>query len=273
MLPDYELVLSWRLSTGSLLSMFVRARRVRGRGMESRSSFVVGVAGKVGSRRGGTGAHMRLEKQAVVTGAIVAMSALAASASVYRSFGAARRPASPVGEERSWQSYAVRGAAWGPSDAPVVAVEFSDFQCPFCRRYASYMDSLESMGYRVRRVYRHMLSPAHPHALGSAIAFECAAKQSRAPEMYRALHARPESLGTAAWWWFAREAGVKDSVMFADCVSDTAVRREISMDSVAGAKLKIRGTPVVLLNRVRLNGLPSFDSLKLQVDRAISSSR
>jgi protein-disulfide isomerase len=215
-----------------------------------------------------------LNRHAAATGLMLLLATVAASASIYRAAAGSRgRPRSPVQVERAWRDYAVRGHSWGPSDADLVATEFSDFQCPFCRRYAAYVDSLLSLGYRVRQVYRHTLSAAHPHALGAALAFECAGQQGRAREMYEVLHAGTDSLGKADWWMFAARAGVSDSSRFAACSRDPETRRLIVVDSLASDRLGVRGTPVVLLNHVRLNGLPSFDSLRIHADRALSQSR
>jgi protein-disulfide isomerase len=80
-------------------------------------------------------------------------------------------------------------AASGPPDAPVTLVEFSDFECPFCRDAATVLRGLkERHGDRVRFVFKHFpldascnrhFATAHPLACQAALVAACAGKQGR----------------------------------------------------------------------------------------------
>ncbi len=80
----------------------------------------------------------------------------------------------------------------GNADAPVTIMEYSDFQCPFCRSFfdntltqirKTYVDT-----GRVKLVYRHLpLQDLHPMAQISAEASECAAAQNKFWEMHDAI--------------------------------------------------------------------------------------
>jgi hypothetical protein len=66
----------------------------------------------------------------------------------------------------------------GSADAPITIVEFSDFQCPFCKRVEPALKEIrEKYGDKVRLVYMDYPLPMHNHALDAAKAGRCAAEQ------------------------------------------------------------------------------------------------
>lgn len=80
-----------------------------------------------------------------------------------------------------------RAPARGNDSANVTIVEFSDFECPYCRRGFSTMNELlDKHGEEVRLVYMHYPLPFHPWARSSALASTCAAQQ--ADEAFWVLH-------------------------------------------------------------------------------------
>src|SRR5579862_3148561 len=87
----------------------------------------------------------------------------------------------------------------GPEHAPVVLVEYGDFECPLCKQAAPTVRMLlERFAGRVRLVFRHFpLEEAHPHALAAAEAAECAGGQGKFWEMHDLLFAHQEHLKLA----------------------------------------------------------------------------
>lgn len=183
------------------------------------------------------------------------------------------RTFAPVRVEKDWQEYALSGHSLGPSDATVTIVEFSDFQCPFCRRFATFHDSLTKLGVRVKVVYRHFPLPAHQFAIAAARASECGAAQGRFDAMHAALFAHQESIGVAPWSTFARAAAVRDSAAFHFCMMSTDPVAALAVDTAAAKRLQVRGTPTLLIHDLRVDGLPIFDSLLVYVQRAEESVR
>jgi protein-disulfide isomerase len=165
-----------------------------------------------------------------------------------------------------WESYAIDGNRMGPASAQVVLVEFSDFQCPWCARYARTLAELrEKYPNQFAVVYRHWpISGIHPYADTAAVASECAADQGRFGEMHDVLFAGRDSIGKLPWRDFARRAAVADLAVFEECLLAGRVRTRIRRDSAAGAKLEIRGTPTSIINGVRVSGslpMSTLDSL------------
>ncbi len=179
---------------------------------------------------------------------------------------------SPVRVEEDWAEYATSGHSLGPPGAPVTIVEFSDFQCSFCRGFAFFHDSLTSLGFPVRVIYRHYPLPIHRHAVAAVRASECAEVQGHFKSMHAALFARQDSIGVAPWWRYARTAGVRDSASFQACMESNGPIAALARDTIAGKRLNVRGTPTLLIQELRVDGLPTFDSLLVYIQRAASKS-
>jgi protein-disulfide isomerase len=184
----------------------------------------------------------------------------------------ANTPRALVETEKDWAEYALGGHSLGPLDAPVTIVEFSDFQCPFCRGFANFHDSLTKLGYPVRVVYRHSPGPGHQFAIAAARASVCAEAQGRFEQMHDALFAGQPSIGDSTWSSFARTAGVPDSAAFHACIESEAPVQALADDTLAGTRLNVRGTPTLLIHDLRVNGLPDFDSLLAYVRRAAAQT-
>ncbi|MEA3244784.1 MAG: thioredoxin domain-containing protein [Gemmatimonadota bacterium] len=182
----------------------------------------------------------------------------------------AGRPASYVPIVQSdWGKYARAGHVIGDAGAQATIVEFADFECPYCRVFASYTDSLRSLGVRFRVVYRHYPLSMHRFAIPAARASECAAEQGRFATMHSHLFQFADSLGLVSWWWYAKRAGVEDSARFAKCVSASAPIPALGRDTADARVLRIRGTPLLLVGSQRLDGVPSFDSLRAYISRSV----
>lgn len=196
------------------------------------------------------------------------------AATIRREFFPQRPKIPSVGAtvQKDWRTYATVGHELGRPTAAVTVVEFADFQCPVCRRFVRYVDSLRSLGIEVRVLYRHFPLPSHRFALAAVRASECAAEQGEFEAMHSTLFAHQDSLGVASWWWFAKVAGLQDSARFTSCTNDQSPMLNLHRDTTAGNQLGVRGTPTLLIGGLRTNGLPPFDSLRAYVVRASSAT-
>lgn len=185
--------------------------------------------------------------------------------------GAQPAASAPFLHVSDWKSYAKAGNRFGETTAAVTVVEFSDFQCPFCRQSAQNIGRLiDSLPGAVNYVFRqYPLTAIHPHAMSAAIASECAATLGRFRSYHDLLFANQDSIGSRTWTSFAKEAGIADTTAFQNCMTDTsAVMPRIRADMLAGSKLGVRGTPALLIQDRLFSGLPSDAELTQAISRA-----
>lgn len=148
-----------------------------------------------------------------------------------------------------WKSMLERGRLLGRSDALVHIVEFGDFECPFCARFQGSFSALrEQYKDDVALTYIHYPLDNHRFALPAAHASECAARQGRFDVFAEMLFQRQDSLGTLPWVELARRSGVAEIESFSRCLEDTTALRLVNAGRLLAEKLKLRGTPTILVN-------------------------
>ena len=161
--------------------------------------------------------------------------------------------------------------ALGPAGAPVTVVEFTDYLCPFCRRYATETlpPILEAYGERVRYVVRNFpVQPVNPMALPAAEAVECAHLQGRFWEYRDAVFREASPLDAARLLALAGSTGL-DSVAFASCVSSRATRTAVERDLLDAWSYGVSGTPTFFVNGRRFLGLRSREQLERYIRLAL----
>lgn len=143
----------------------------------------------------------------------------------------------------------------GNAQARIGIVEYSDYQCPYCRGFNSqvlpqlkkeYVDS----GI-VQFIHKDLpLRSIHPQALPAALAAGCAGAQQRFWPMHEALYAHSGQLSTALYPKLGREIGLDES-KFTACLGD-ASREQVIMRDVAEARgLGITGTPSFVIGSIQ----------------------
>jgi protein-disulfide isomerase len=180
----------------------------------------------------------------------------------------------------------IQGApALGSAAAKVVVVEFSDFQCPYCGKFAR--ETFETIQERyitpgtVRYVFRHFpLDEAHPKAFRAAEAAECANQQGKFWEMHARLFANQQSLDPPDLLTHASALGL-DATAFQKCLGGAA-KGKVKRDFNDGVKAGVGGTPTFLIGtadkdgKVRvvktLSGTQTTESFVAAVDEVLAGS-
>jgi protein-disulfide isomerase len=139
----------------------------------------------------------------------------------------------------------------GPADAKLTIIEFMDFECPYCARWAARVDSLlAEYPKQVQVVVHHFpLTNRHEYAIQAAVAAECAHQQGRYPVFQRTILTEQTLIGKKPWTAFAAASGVPDANRFEDCVAlppDSFPRIAYGME--LGKRVGVRGTPTVWVN-------------------------
>ncbi len=153
-------------------------------------------------------------------------------------------PAAPV-------KVSLKGAyILGKADAPVTMVEFTDYECPFCRQFhnASF-DELKRKYVdtgKMRYVSRDYPLPFHPRALPAAKVARCAGEQGRFWEMRHALITN--ALDTETMVNLAK--GLKlDQKALQACIADQRVDKALQDDIADADAMGVSGTPTFVLGR------------------------
>jgi len=164
---------------------------------------------------------------------------------------------------------------FGPEDAPVQIVEFSDFQCPYCARF--YQQTLTDLkaqyGDKVRFVYRDFpLSSIHPDAEKAAEAAECANEQGKFWDLHDAMFGNQTvtGVGLDAVTNMAGDIGL-DMDKFNECVSSGKYADEVAKDLQDGSSYGVSGTPTFFINGVRLVGAQPLAAFTAVIDEELKN--
>ncbi|MGB7292085.1 MAG: thioredoxin domain-containing protein [Thermodesulfobacteriota bacterium] len=171
----------------------------------------------------------------------------------------------------------------GDPKAPVTIVEFSDFQCPFCKRfYDQVLPSLEKEYIttgKVRLVFRDYPLEFHKNALPAAIAANCAGEQGKYWEVHDFLFENPNKLDTASILSSTVELNLNHE-KFEQCVNDKTKETEINKDFQEGQLYGVRGTPSFFIGKtednenemtgVYIRGAQPFQVFKTEIDKFLA---
>jgi protein-disulfide isomerase len=139
----------------------------------------------------------------------------------------------------------------GRARAPVTIVEFSDFQCPYCKRAADLLTDVQARyGDDVRVVFRNFPLPYHTNASLAAQAALAAHAQGKFWQMHDQLFAHQNALDRAAIDGFARELGL-DMTRFAAALDGGKLTSSVNADVAAGQPF-VDGTPTLFVNGHKL---------------------
>ena len=163
----------------------------------------------------------------------------------------------------------------GDAKAPITIVEFSEFQCPFCKRYSEMTFSQIKTNYidtgKVKYIFRDIPLIFHPQANDAAKAVNCALPQNKYWEMHDKIfeHQSEWSGNTEATTLFAtyaKEVGL-DTAKWDTCVADQATMDEINDDSKTAAILGVTGTPTFFVNGEKLVGAQPYSSFEALIEK------
>jgi len=156
----------------------------------------------------------------------------------------------------------------GPEDAKITIVEFSDYQCPYCKRWNDEVLSrlLQEYPNDVRFVYRDFpLTSIHPEAFPAAVAANCAGAQGDYWVYHTALFSQKYGLSESAYEKYASELGL-DTTVFTQCLQDTRQSDEVAADMNFAANLGVSSTPTFFINGIALVGAQPYDVFKQVID-------
>lgn len=163
----------------------------------------------------------------------------------------------------------------GNAKAPVLMVQFSDFQCPFSKRfYKEVFPQIEkeyiSTG-KVKFAYRDFPLDFHPLAKGAAAASRCAGRQNKYWEMFDKL-SQSEALDTESLKKYAQEIKL-DMQVFNACLNEQKIKDGIEKDLKDGLGFGVSGTPSFFINGRFVVGAQPFDIFKKIIEEELKNPR
>ncbi len=191
----------------------------------------------------------------------------------------------PSGQQERVEIDADDDAVLGDPDAPVTIIEFSDFQCPFCRKfwadaYPQIKEEYIDTG-KVKFVYRDFpLTSIHPMAEASAMAAECVQEAGGDEAYYEyqdkmygeqmildggAVRSTVSYTNDDLKKW-AKDIGYDID----DCLDDQKFKSEVQKDLQDGSAAGVRGTPAFFINGQLLSGAQPFSAFKQVIDAELA---
>jgi protein-disulfide isomerase len=169
----------------------------------------------------------------------------------------------------------------GNYNAPVKIVEYSDLECPFCKRFHPVLKQiLSDYGDKVAWVYRHFpLDSLHPKARKEAEAAECAAELGGNEKFWayidRLFEVTPSNNGLdlAELPQIAADVGL-DRNRFEDCLQSGKYANKVDNDFKDGLAAGVTGTPTSIViskdgTKIPINGALPLNQVKLIIDQAL----
>jgi protein-disulfide isomerase len=166
----------------------------------------------------------------------------------------------------------------GNANAKVTIVEYSDFECPFCGRAYTTLETqvMKQYGDKVRLVFKNFpLSNIHPWADSAALASACARRQSAEGfwKLYDYFFQNQQTI-TQDNVKEKAEGVIKSSGLdvaaFDTCFDNKAAADVVKADQAEGEALGVRSTPTFYINGRKLEGAQPYEKFKAVIDEALA---
>lgn len=167
----------------------------------------------------------------------------------------------------------------GAKNAKVTVVEYSDYECPFCKRFhPTVQQAMKEYEGKIRWIYRHFpLDSIHPNARSEAQAAECVARLAGADKFWEytdKIFERTESGGTGfsldKLVPLAKEIGVDEKKM-KTCVDKKETASLVEDQYQGGVAAGVRGTPGSFVNGIELGGAVPYEELKRVIEQVLKT--
>jgi len=164
--------------------------------------------------------------------------------------------------------------AIGSKDSPVKIIEFSDFQCSYCKAFQSDMNKvLKEYSNKVLFVYKHLPLSFHLQAENAALAASCANEQGKFQVYADNLFAKQDewgkTIGTQKFKDYSWKIGLNGRD-FAKCLDTKKYKDKVTADKEEAAKFSIVGTPGTFINGTFLEGAVGADELRKIIDTELA---
>jgi protein-disulfide isomerase len=183
--------------------------------------------------------------------------------------------AQPTAEPQQYRRYDVPtgdNPSIGPADAAITIIEFSDYQCPYCRKWHIEVWPKLQAAYpgKIRLVYRDFpLYSIHTEAEPAAIAADCAGEQNVYWEYHSLLFSDQLPLGQDAFEKYASQVYL-DLNQFKQCLSMKKYKDAVYQDYEFASNLGVSSTPTFFINGIPFVGAQPFEKFKELIDKELA---
>ncbi|MEE9383826.1 MAG: thioredoxin domain-containing protein [Nannocystaceae bacterium] len=161
--------------------------------------------------------------------------------------------------------------AFGPADAKVTLVEFSDFQCPYCSKAAETVHQVqEKYGDKVRLVFRQFPLSFHANAHGASQAALAAHQQGKFWQYHDLLFANQSALTREDLEKYAEQLNLNMGP-FRKALDSETYKEAVDGDLELGKLVAVNGTPTIFLNGKRVGNVLDFATLQAEIDTALAA--
>ena len=159
----------------------------------------------------------------------------------------------------------------GNKNAKVTIIEFSDFECPYCKKGWEVMKEVETeyvKSGKVKIIFKHLPLSFHKNAEPAAIASLCAGQQGKFWEYHDKIFENQGKLSNTYLKSLAVELKL-DMTKFNACLRARKALQQVQADKAAATKAGIRGTPGFLINGELLSGAQPFSAFKTVIEKKL----
>ncbi len=157
----------------------------------------------------------------------------------------------------------------GKDGAKVTIVEFSEFQCPFCKRASTHGASIiKDYGDKVKYVFKHFPLSFHEKAHKASEAAICMHEQGKFFEYHDKLFQNNEALDEVDLKKYVVEVG-GDQAKFDECLKSGRNKAKVDRDMADAQKYGVSGAPTFFVNGEAVVGAVPYEELKKVIDEAL----
>jgi protein-disulfide isomerase len=155
----------------------------------------------------------------------------------------------------------------GDESAPVIVVEYGDYECPHCGRAYPIVKQLQKhFGQQLGFVFRNFpLAEIHPHAESAAESAEFAAASERFWEMHDGIYENQEALGEPILLELVETLELSAPAL-RKALNDKEFAPRVREDFLGGVRSGVNGTPTFYINGLRHEGPFEFEFLAAAID-------
>lgn len=157
----------------------------------------------------------------------------------------------------------------GAKNAAIMLVEYSDFECPFCKKHFPTMNQLlKEYEGKIGFVYKHYPLPFHKNAQKAAEATECSGEQGKFWEMHDKLF-EGDDLSVENIKKLAKNLKLNTS-QFNKCLDDGKYEQKVKDQTQEATKFGVTGTPATFVNGYKISGAHPVSLFKEVIDAILA---